>query len=96
MPNYLIVSVKRFQYSVTEQKNSKIMSKVIIRPTIDIKEEPYDLYSIIVHRVIATTIRDLPPMPATTSPSPNLTINPHRNGSATTTPKSPSSKTTRK
>jgi ubiquitin C-terminal hydrolase len=52
IPNYLIVSIKRFQYSVEEKKNQKIMSKLNIRSSIRLKGEDYDIYSLIIHRVI--------------------------------------------
>ena len=51
LPNYLMVSIKRFQYSVADKKNHKIMSKINVGESLAVQEDRFDLYSIIIHRV---------------------------------------------
>ena len=46
-----MVSIKRFQYSVADKKNHKIMSKINVRESLAVQEDRFDLYSIIIHRV---------------------------------------------
>ena len=46
-----MVSIKRFQYSVADKKNHKIMSKINVQESLAVHEDRFDLYSIIIHRV---------------------------------------------
>lgn len=80
-PNYLIISIKRFEYCVAEKKNRKIMSKIQIKPNITIDNQQYDLYSLIIHRVLALIFRGRLPMQDTISHSQSTPMNPTANGS---------------
>jgi ubiquitin C-terminal hydrolase len=51
-PNYLIISVNRFEYDVVEKRNKKNKAKIAINPILTINDISYQIYSIIIHTVI--------------------------------------------
>jgi hypothetical protein len=87
-PNYLIISINRFEYDIVEKKNKKNKSKIIINPFLKIENTEYEIYSIIIHTVNLPLFRDLLPMQATTLPSLRLNIKVIANGFAIMTRKS--------
>ena len=57
-PNYLIISINRFEYDVIEKRNKKNKSKIIVNPFLKIAEIEYEIYSIIIHTVHLILLRD--------------------------------------
>lgn len=72
------------------------MSKVIIKPTITIHHQEYDLYSLIIHRVLIARFRDLLLMQDTILHSLSIPLNQTVNGSVIMTLKSQNSSLTKK
>jgi hypothetical protein len=87
-PNYLIISINRFEYDIVEKKNKKNKSKITINPFLKIENTEYEIYSIIIHTVNLSLFRDLLPMQATTLPSLRPNIKVIANGFAIMTRKS--------
>lgn len=91
-PNYLIISINRFEYDVIEKRNKKNKSKIIVNPFIKIAEIEYEVYSIIIHTVQVLLLRDHHQMLDITLPFPRQNMSLIVNGFAIMILKSASSK----